>query len=117
MARNQTGSKRQKKKNVARSRRRWRFSFFVNSSIGIQSELSEIEANETFLMNLFCLRVLFVKRKDLSLDRRFPRACVEKAFSAICTYHYDNRYSGVFLDPSPLLFKKNQGGPDAATCA
>jgi hypothetical protein len=42
-------------------------------------------------MNLFCLRVLFVKRKDLSLDRRFPRACVEKVFSAIYTYHYDNR--------------------------
>jgi hypothetical protein len=41
-------------------------------------------------MNLFCLRVLFVKRKDLSLDRRFPRACVEKVFSVICTYHYDN---------------------------
>jgi hypothetical protein len=29
-------------------------------------------------MNLLCLGVLFVKRKDLSLDRRFPRACVEK---------------------------------------
>jgi hypothetical protein len=31
-------------------------------------------------MNLLCLGVLFVKRKDLSLDRRFPRACVKRSF-------------------------------------
>jgi hypothetical protein len=37
--------------------------------------------------NLFSLRVLCVKRKDLSLHMRFPRACIVKVFSTTCTCH------------------------------
>jgi hypothetical protein len=61
----------------------------------------------TILFKFVLYRVLCVKRKDLSKDRRFPRASIEKVLFANCTCHFDNRWSGIFLDHSPLFKKKN----------